>query len=626
MLLTFFVSLKSLAFEGREVLLNSSIPLNVKEKLQLEMLHNDPRWLKLLHYKENVIGKSFTSIVDDKTFFLSSSGKVSPQKELYETVKLFIHFDSSKDERVCQFPARLKFLIEKNILAQSYDTKFKCDEYRQWRQENITEKIWLVFPSAYLNSPSSMFGHTFLRLDPFKQQSKLLSKAVNYAANTEETDTGMLYAIKGLFGGFPGYYSMTAYHEKVKTYNRIENRDIWEYRLDLEQDDIDWILRHLWELDKIKSDYFFTTQNCSYQLLSLLDVVRPTENFTASFEVFAIPLDTIRILEKKSMIVEQRFRPSQSSEFNQALKMLTEQEKRLVKRLKVDTLDELASDLDVLDIPRKALVLNTAYKFSRLHPKVRKDKNKSMSLLRARSELGLIKATVNDFEKDSSKSVVSPTQGHNTRRLSIAVGELNDQVSARIAYKFNYHSISDPLLGYAKESHINFFNIEAQLQSGNHHLEKLDIIDIRSLSSSNQFIRRRAWQVKTGLERKLVSTGSDKLIPDLNFGFGYVHAINELKLYGLVGLNAEYHKEYEKNLQIAPRLDLGGFAQLSRFALESNFSVISLEAEDTWRISTEMLASYHLTRSISLSARFKYELLRSVNNRRQFDLGVRYYF
>ncbi len=66
----------------------------------------------------------------------------------------------------------------------------------------------MVFASGYVNSPASMFGHTFLRIDSSLENSPLLSFAVNYAALTDPKDGGIAFTVKGMLGGYKGYYSV----------------------------------------------------------------------------------------------------------------------------------------------------------------------------------------------------------------------------------------------------------------------------------------------------------------------------------------------------------------------------------------------------------------------------------
>ena len=70
------------------------------------------------------------------------------------------------------------------------------------------------------------------------------------------------------------------YYRKVREYNDIESRDIWEYKLKLSEEEVSRVLLHLWEMQRAEFDYYFLDENCSYQLLSLLDVAREDLHLT----------------------------------------------------------------------------------------------------------------------------------------------------------------------------------------------------------------------------------------------------------------------------------------------------------------------------------------------------------
>ncbi|HBX56850.1 MAG TPA: hypothetical protein DEH10_15920, partial [Pseudomonas sp.] len=111
-----------------------------------------------------------------------------------------------------------------------------CSEFSAWYQDVSPHSSVLVFPAAYLNSPSSMFGHTLLRIDQADVDSHntaLLSYALNFGAFIEGADNSILYAWKGLMGGYPGLFALVPYREKLAEYRSLENRDLWEYRLNL---------------------------------------------------------------------------------------------------------------------------------------------------------------------------------------------------------------------------------------------------------------------------------------------------------------------------------------------------------------------------------------------------------
>ncbi|MGH6944186.1 MAG: DUF4105 domain-containing protein, partial [Geminicoccaceae bacterium] len=219
----------------------------------------------------------------------------------------------------------------------------------------------LIFPTAYMNNPSSMFGHTFLRFDRAEQseRTRLLSYAVNYGAVTGN-DNGVLFAIYGLTGGYPGTYSVMPYYQLVQKYSNYENRDIWEYQLNFTAAEVRRMLEHLWELREQSADYFFFDENCSYQLLFLLDVARPGLDLTDDFQVYAIPIDTLRaVLEKQGLMAKAVFRPSSRTRIEHRLRLLRPTERALVERLADG---RVAADDPALEGPlsRRAAILELA--------------------------------------------------------------------------------------------------------------------------------------------------------------------------------------------------------------------------------------------------------------------------
>ena len=95
-----------------------------------------------------------------------------------------------------------------------------------------------------------------LRIDaPSQDEStRLLAQTVSFVAITEQ-ERGLSFALRGLFGGYPGKFSISRYSARVKEYGDIDNRDIWEYRLDLTPAEILHMLMHAWELRSAYFDY-----------------------------------------------------------------------------------------------------------------------------------------------------------------------------------------------------------------------------------------------------------------------------------------------------------------------------------------------------------------------------------
>ena len=128
----------------------------------LETLADQPRWRALLHINPGAtLRDRQRSYVDDDDFFLAEDGADHPLAELRATRRALAPADAA--ER-CRFPARYRFLAEH--LGWNDPAPFAhCADYQEWRAAVHAKRAVLVFPASYLNSPSSMFGHTLMRLD-----------------------------------------------------------------------------------------------------------------------------------------------------------------------------------------------------------------------------------------------------------------------------------------------------------------------------------------------------------------------------------------------------------------------------------------------------------------------------
>src|SRR3989454_953467 len=191
-------------------------------------------WHLLLHYREN-LGGGYTSEVDDPGFFMAPTGKTDPQAELEATLAKFFSDElvgRSRQPAQCAFVARYHWLKSELAIDDRRLPPQTCERFQSWFAEMNPQSITLIFASAFLNNPSSMFGHTFLRIDQKGQteQTRLLAYTINYAAEVT-TENEFAFAILGVFGGFKGYFSTIPYYIKVQEYRDFENRDIWEYRL-----------------------------------------------------------------------------------------------------------------------------------------------------------------------------------------------------------------------------------------------------------------------------------------------------------------------------------------------------------------------------------------------------------
>ncbi len=215
-----------------------------------------------------------------------------------------------------------------------------------------------------MNNPASMFGHTLLRFDtgPPDSRTDLLAYAVNFGAETGG-DGGAAFAVKGILGFYDGSFSIRPYYEMVKAYGDWQNRDIWEYQLALPGEAVDLILMHLWELRDVPFYYYFFDDNCSYQLLSLLDVGQPDLRLLDRISTpWVIPVDTVRaIAQEAGLVTKVSFRPSAATELRFQERGLPRELRRLARQIADGAVAPTDPQLAQCSDADRATVLGVAY-------------------------------------------------------------------------------------------------------------------------------------------------------------------------------------------------------------------------------------------------------------------------
>src|SRR5690554_7873228 len=326
-------------------------------------LHEHPVWLTLGHYHQDTLGSGYTSQADDPAFFLSENGKTSPEAELKTTLEAIQQSGEGDNHARCRFPARDAWLREQLDLP---DSKVDCPAYDDWAETLHTEKVTLVLSASYLNSPSSMFGHTFLRLDPPQDDEEtdlLLANTISYAADAAEHDSELLFAYRGIFGGYPGITAIQPYYEMIRLYNDIEHRDLWEYTLNLTQPEVDTLLAHTWEIQDKNFDYYFFDENCAYRLLALIDAARPGTDLLDEVSTHAIPSDTVRWVRDAGLVESIHYRPSAATSVAHSLDSLPPEHRTIAAAVANGYVDVNGPEVRELEKNDRAQLLDATYDY-----------------------------------------------------------------------------------------------------------------------------------------------------------------------------------------------------------------------------------------------------------------------
>ncbi|MDH5548160.1 MAG: DUF4105 domain-containing protein [Gammaproteobacteria bacterium] len=533
-------------------------------------LHQHPMWLLLGHYKKSVF-LGTNSQVDGADFFLAEDGKFDSQKELHASLAAFFSIkpvEHSKYSAQCRFPARFAWLDEQLNFDTTKLAKEQCKDFESYYEAMDPDSLTVIFPSTHPNSPSSMFGHTLLRVDKKGQtdENRMLAFSINYAAQIDPEEGMFSYTVLGLSGGFPGKFMIVPYYLKLREYAQIENRDLWEYKLDLPQERLRFVLMHTFELAYTYFDYYFFTENCSYHLLSLIDVLNAEDPMTDEFWGWTIPVDTLISMQQRQLLGEGRFYPSIARKIQKRESLLSDEELGLVDEIiGAHVTKEALAQLASLESERQILILDLLTDYLRYYKIDTAEKAVSSKLSKEERMVLLHRSRIKSPSPVLAVEPpgVSPEKGHGTSRVGVAAGLEGDKPFGDIEWRPAYHDDMDSSAGFASNSGLEFMRVKLRyLPDGQDILlQQLNVLNIVSFEPRSRFFRNLSWRANVGWERFQLDADSDA---SGNFhGSGGVGLSYELSnnmtslLYAFVDGQLLVSPDYEEHYSILPMANLG---------------------------------------------------------------------
>ena len=481
---------------------------------QIEEVANSKEWKVLLHVDENNISQ-----IQDKNFYLSEQSN--------PVIELRTLLDNMNCQNICKFPARYNFISKKFNRNISFS---HCSTLNTFLIDTESDDSSIVFAAPYLESPVSYFGHTFIKLN--KQDDLFFSETISYSAKIPENIPIWKLAQDGIMGGFQGKYVVSPYFKLYEGYNAIEQRNLYEYKLTLEKDELYKMRLHVYELLDINVPYEFFNKNCSSELFWLLDNARPGLNLHEKLNAYTIPFDTIEILKSNQLIVSSQVYPSLNSRLHKIYNQLSDEEKNIFLDLKQHDVDK-KTQIDKLDISlvskNKIIELLNGY-----HDLMFKKFNTYQSDFR---EVKNLRFTESDIYLDS--------EYHQSKPHGIEFGILND--NQRIYQTFEFKPIFfDRYESYTNninESTLQFFNFEL-IHDDNWMLNRLNLLKIESHTKQKPFYAPLSWRVVVGMDRNI----NKNISPLIEFGVGPTYGNDNFALF-FIGQASTYPLDNTFGLQ-----------------------------------------------------------------------------
>jgi hypothetical protein len=533
---------------------------NLVSKAQRMKLSQSRSWHRLNHYQNSLLFSTRSSIRGG--FFLHAHGESDPEAELEVTLqKMFSSDLDTRKKTQCKYLARREFLARSlEIPEQELEV---CDLSTDWLRRLGAQKLSLVFASSFMNSAGSSFGHTFLKLGNPQNEGalELTDYGINFSAKTSDTQ-GALYALKGLFGNFPGTFSMLPFHQMMRDYLNLEGRDIWEYRLNLTPAEVQRLLFALLELEGYYFDYYFLDDNCSFQLLKLLEIAKPELELLGSDEMFVIPLDTVKRLQRTpGLILRREPRASLQTVFRSRLQELPRSSLYKIKEFS----EGQPSALSDWSTPELEL--------AQYHLALRQLEQPQLeSWRRAQDQVSRVRARRPEksaFDKEEfEKGLRPPEDSPDSSAVGLGGFQKGSKSGAEISWRFAFHDLLEPDAGAAtwSELEVLYFRFRRDGASERSYLEEGRLLSMLSTSPVHILDQPVSWGVRVGafqngeelghlspLLQGLVGNSLDLRGSDLRwclFAKGSAQETPDLRIGGGVGVETFFLAQLGSKLRV----------------------------------------------------------------------------
>ena len=276
------------------------------------------------------------------------------------------------------------------------------------------------------------------------------------------------------------------------------------------------MLLHVWELNETYFDYFFFKENCSYHILSLIEIARPSVSLRINFSNFTIPAETVKFYIKKGWFENYYYRPSTSTVMKQRLSSLDKDDIKYFNQLyEIKDPQKVLKNPKFLskDLEKQINILDTAIYGIREKLDDEKSENKKIiekvfyeELLLERSKLPSPKNEFKVIEKEKS-----PHLSHSIFSLKTLIGTSNAGKFISLGVRPPIHELLNIDHGYPLDSSVLFCNLDLRFYENQKwpYLYDLTFLRLLNLSPYESYNKSLSYDV-------YVKIGSEFLSKDEN--------------------------------------------------------------------------------------------------------------
>jgi len=468
-------------------------------------------WQKLikLDNTDQTINDDFA--IHSQNFYFSDFLTLTAKGELTKTLEALLsktHTGNADESPQCRFPARYHWL--KKQFDLTVVEPVICQGFMKWSKLSSTQSLSLVFATGYLGNPASYYGHTLLKLNS-SQSNKLnfLETSVNFGANVPENEDPLSYMFKGVIGGYDASFTHSKFYFHTQNYLENELRDLWEYQLNLSDDDYYFLVAHIWELIEQNYTYYFFDENCVYRMYELFTLFESID-LPEIKAPWVIPQEVVRAINsatyKGSPLVKKvSYIPSRQANFYNKYWQLGPKAKTIITEVTTDNEQLILLAADNLSTETKLEILSTLLDYYQYLIAVDKDNEDEYQqaytrILSFRYKLPIGKA------KFAKKQAISPHLARPSSYTQVSVihnRRLGDGVSVKL--RPAYYDRLDAENGHVRNGALKMAELELEYIASKLAIRSLSVFEVTSVSNQASGLPQDgydSWMLYLGLQKQ----------------------------------------------------------------------------------------------------------------------------
>jgi len=508
---------------------NKIVEIALKNKLSDSYI-----WKSLLHTKNGKLN------IKDPDFIISLNN-YSLENELEKTIQSFFENSNNISKHpICKFPARYFWIKSELGLTDDIFPNVSCPDFEEYKNKTSNQNISLIFVSEDISQPSSMMGHVFLKLSGQDNNTNYVAHAVSFYTVIGTVNIPILI-IRSTLTGMKGFFSLLPYEEQIKKYLEVQNRNVWEYELDLPENVKKLIYYHIWELKDVKFKYLFTDYNCATVIYNILSL-SSDEFLNHNNYLWITPKSVIKEASNDNLIRNTKLVPSDKWK----IRMLSETlDKESVKNI-YNYVDGKSAEHIRLSNNSKIKILQCELIKTYIDYKYKNEKintNEFNIMDHNIMDICNISGKVENVSIDLSQ-YKSPIKTFPERQVGIGYKYLGKNNYGKLYFLPASNTLSDDNREYFNENSLKLGETSILINNNNNiNVESIQLYSMQNLLPVDMFLKEISEEVKVGGEQQYDKQLNNHLAMNISAGLGLTNKIStDMNCYIIINGGAGFGK------------------------------------------------------------------------------------